>query len=260
MSAFLHLSDFHLSENDATSLKGMEPTLILKNTISKIVNKINDFGKLDGIIITGDISDDGSKTSYLNANKILKKTDLPILAVPGNHDLRRPMMDHFTTASNFATSQFFDWAYETSDTKVIGLDTLVEGETFGMLREESLNFLRENIQFEIKKNLVLAIHHPPIKTGIPFMDKIGLKNSEELLECLNTAEKPLRILCGHVHGVYHGSLGAHSVVTAPSTCTRFSFNRRSDAPKGFKLFPTGFAYLDSSTDGFWTPLTTSNQV
>ena len=85
-------------------------------------------------------------------------------------------------------------------------------------------------------------------------------SSEELLECLNTAAKPLRILCGHVHGVYHGSLGAHSVVTAPSTCTRFSFNRRSDAPKGFKLFPTGFAYLDSSTDGFWTPLTTSNQV
>jgi len=258
MSVFLHLSDFHLSENEAASLKGVEPTLILKNTISKIVNKINDFGKLDGIIITGDISDDGSKTSYLNANKILKKTGLPILAVPGNHDLRRPMIDHFTTASNFAASQFFDWVYETSDTKVIGLDTLVEGENFGLLREESLNFLNETIRFEGNKNFVLAIHHPPIKTGIPFMDKIGLKNSEELLECLNTATKPFRILCGHVHGVYHGSLGIHSVVTAPSTCTRFSFNRRSDAPKGFKLSPTGFGYLDSSKDGFWTALHTVN--
>ena len=70
MSAFLHLSDFHLSENNATSLKGVEPTLLLKNTISKIVAKINDYGKLDGIIITGDISDDGSKTSYLNANTV----------------------------------------------------------------------------------------------------------------------------------------------------------------------------------------------
>ena len=90
------------------------------------------------------------------------------------------------------------------------------------------------------------------------MDEIALKNSDELSECLRTANQPIRILCGHVHGIYQGTLGIHSVVTAPSTCTRFSFNKRTDAPKGFKLSPTGFAYLDSSKDGFWTALTTLN--
>ena len=134
----------------------------------------------------------------------------------------------------------------------------MEGQNHGMLRPESLDLLFEKLSQPTEKNIILTIHHPPINTGIPFMDEIGLKNSDELSECLDAAKQPIRILCGHVHGIYQGTLGIHSVVTAPSTCTRFSFNKRTDGPKSFKLSPTGFAYLDSSKSGFWTALTTVN--
>ena len=258
MSGFLHLSDFHLVEDETTLSRAFNAKYILKNTVDKILGKKEDFGNLDGIIITGDISDDGSTASYSDAYDILKELHLPLLAIPGNHDLRQPMMNYFAKDIDIKSSGFFDWVYETSDTLIIGLDTLVEGQNHGMLRPESLNLLFESLNQPTEKNIILAIHHPPINTGIPFMDGIGLKNSKELSACLDVAKRPIRILCGHVHGIYHGSLGIHSVVTAPSTCTRFSFNRRADAPKGFKLFPTGFAYLDSSSNGFWTPITTSN--
>ena len=258
MSGFLHLSDFHLVEDETASSRAFNAKYILKNTVDKILGKKEDFGNLDGVIITGDISDDGSTASYSDAYDILKELNLPLLAIPGNHDLRQPMMSYFAKDIDIQSSEFFDWIYETSDTVVIGLDTLVEGQKYGMLRSKSLNLLFKNLSQPSEKNIILAIHHPPINTGIPFMDEIGLKNSDELSECLDAASQPIRILCGHVHGIYHGSLGIHSVVTAPSTCTRFSFNKRTDAPKGFKLSPTGFAYLDSSTDGFWTALTTVN--
>ena len=258
MSGFLHLSDFHLVEDETASSRAFNAKYILKNTVDKILGKKEDFGNLDGVIITGDISDDGSTASYSNAYDILKDLNLPLLAIPGNHDLRQPMMSYFAKDIDIQSSEFFDWIYETSDTVVIGLDTLVEGQKYGMLRSKSLNLLFKNLSQPSEKNIILAIHHPPINTGIPFMDEIGLKNSDELSECLDAASQPIRILCGHVHGIYHGSLGIHSVVTAPSTCTRFSFNKRTDAPKGFKLAPTGFAYLDSSKDGFWTALTTVN--
>ena len=257
MSGFLHLSDFHLVEDETTSSRAFNAKYILKNTVDKILGKKENFGNLDGVIITGDISDDGSTASYFDAYDILKELNLPLLAIPGNHDLRQPMMSYFSKDIDIQSSEFFDWIYETSDTVVIGLDTLVEGQKYGMLRSKSLNLLFKNLSQPSEKNIILAIHHPPINTGIPFMDEIGLKNSSELAECLDAADQPIRILCGHVHGIYQGTLGIHSVVTAPSTCTRFSFNRRVDGPKGFKLFPTGFAYLDSSNNGFWTPLITS---
>ena len=258
MSGFLLLSDFHLVEDETTSSRAFNAKYILKNTVDKILGKKEDFGNLDGVIITGDISDDGSTASYSDAYDILKELHLPLLAIPGNHDLRQPMMSYFAKDIEIQNSEFFDWVYETSDTLIIGLDTLVEGQNHGMLRPESFNLLFEKLNQPTEKNIILAIHHPPINTGIPFMDEIGLKNSDELSECLDAASQPIRILCGHVHGIYHGSLGIHSVVTAPSTCTRFSFNKRTDAPKGFKLAPTGFAYLESSKDGFWTALTTVN--
>jgi len=258
MSGFLHLSDFHLVEDESAFSRAFDAKYILEKTVKKIVDKKEDFGNLDGVIITGDISDDGSKASYSDAYSILKELDLPLLAIPGNHDLRKPMMDYFAKDTVIHSSEFFDWAYETNDTLVIGLDTLVEGQKYGMLRSESLNLLYEKLNQPTEKNIILAIHHPPINTGIPFMDEIALKNSDELSECLGAANQQIRILCGHVHGIYQGTLGIHSVVTAPSTCTRFSFNKRTDAPKGFKLSPTGFAYLDSSKDGFWTALTTVN--
>ena len=256
MSGFLHLSDFHLVEDETASSRAFNAKYILKNTVDKILGKKEDFGNLDGVIITGDISDDGSTASYSDAYDILKELNLPLLAIPGNHDLRQPMMSYFAKDIDIQSSEFFDWIYETSDTVVIGLDTLVEGQKYGMLRSKSLNLLFKNLSQPNEKNIILAIHHPPINIGIPFMDEIGLKNSSELAECLDAADQPIRILCGHVHGIYQGTLGIHSVVTAPSTCTRFSFSRRVDGPKGFKLFPTGFAYLDSSNNGFWTPLIT----
>ena len=185
MSGFLHLSDFHLVEDETASSRTFNAKYILENTVDKILVKKEDFGNLDGVIITGDISDDGSAVSYSDAYNILKELNLPLLAIPGNHDLRQPMMNYFAKDVDVQSSGFFDWVYETSDTLIIGLDTLVEGQNHGMLRSESLNLLFEKLNQTTEKNIILAIHHPPINTGIPFMDEIGLKNSDELSECLN---------------------------------------------------------------------------
>jgi hypothetical protein len=89
------------------------------------------------------------------------------------------------------------------------------------------------------------------------MDKIGLTNTSDLSECLKATNRPVRILCGHVHGVYHGLLGIHPVVSAPSVCSAFEFNRKKFAPVGFNRGPTGYAYLETSSSGFWTAIPSS---
>ena len=52
MSGFLHLSDFHLIEDETASSRAFNAKYILKSTIDKILGKKEDFGNLDGVIIT----------------------------------------------------------------------------------------------------------------------------------------------------------------------------------------------------------------
>ena len=255
MAKLIQLSDLHLVSPGKLTSKVLDTNAILEETINEILSKKDYFGQIDGLVVTGDISDDGSMESYLSAYEKLSKLNVPILVIPGNHDLRDPMRKVFHENVQFSkNSSQFDWVFKFDETLIIGLDTLVEGENFGFLEEKSLDFLSHQLSNNSGSDLVLLIHHPPIKTGIYFMDQIGLKNSSDLSECLKATNRPIKILCGHVHGVYHGLLGIHPVVSAPSICSAFEFNRQEFAPVGFNKGPTGYAYLETSSNGFWTSI------
>ena len=255
MTNLIQLSDLHLVPPGKLTSKVLDTNAILEETINEILSKKDYFGQIDGLVVTGDVSDDGSMESYLSAYEKLSKLNVPILVIPGNHDLRDPMRKVFHENVQFSkNSSQFDWVFKFDETLIIGLDTLVEGENFGFLEEKSLDFLSHKLSNNSGSDLVLLIHHPPIKTGIYFMDKIGLTNTSDLSECLKATNRPIKILCGHVHGVYHGLLGIHPVVSAPSICSAFEFNRQEFAPVGFNKGPTGYAYLETSSNGFWTSI------
>ena len=258
MVKLIQLSDLHLVPPGKLTSKVLDTNSILEETINEILRKKDYFGKIEGLVVTGDVSDDGSIESYLSAHEKLIKLNVPVLVIPGNHDLRNPMREVFNEHVEFSTkSSQFDWVFKYEETVIVGLDSLVEGENFGFLEKTSLEFLSNQLSIHNGSDIVLLIHHPPIKTGIYFMDKIGLTNSSDLSECLKATHRPVRILCGHVHGVYHGLLGIHPVVSAPSVCSAFEFNRKKFAPVGFNRGPTGYAYLETSSSGFWTAIPSS---
>ena len=258
MVKLIQLSDLHLVPPGKLTSKVLDTNSILEETINEILRKKDYFGKIEGLVVTGDVSDDGSIESYLSAHEKLIKLNVPVLVIPGNHDLRNPMREVFNEHVEFSTnSSQFDWVFKYEETVIVGLDSLVEGENFGFLEKTSLEFLSNQLSIHNGSDIVLLIHHPPIKTGIYFMDKIGLTNSSDLSECLKATNRPVRILCGHVHGVYHGLLGIHPVVSAPSVCSAFEFNRKKFAPVGFNRGPTGYAYLETSSSGFWTAIPSS---
>ena len=258
MVKLIQLSDLHLVPPGKLTSKVLDTNAILEETINEILRKKDYFGKIECVVVTGDVSDDGSIESYLSAHEKLIKLSVPVLVIPGNHDLRNPMREVFNEHVEFSThSSQFDWVFKYEETVIVGLDSLVEGENFGFLEKTSLEFLSNQLSIHNGSDIVLLIHHPPIKTGIYFMDKIGLTNSSDLAECLKVTNHPVRILCGHVHGVYHGLLGIHPVVSAPSVCSAFEFNRKKFAPVGFNRGPTGYAYLETSSNGFWTAIPSS---
>lgn len=77
----VHISDIHLTEN-GTEIWGI-------NTLEhfqKAIHKIKEMDGLDGIIVSGDLSNDGSKWTYECIDRAFEEIGVPTYCCPGNHD------------------------------------------------------------------------------------------------------------------------------------------------------------------------------
>ncbi len=252
MARLLHLSDLHAVAPGARASGVLDANGLLAAAVDALLARLEAIGPIDAALVTGDVSDDGTPGSYAVARAELDRLGLPLLAVPGNHDRRAPFRAAFADAVPMPRSGPLDWVAEIAGTLVIGLDTLIEGEGGGRLRPRTLDHLAEALDGAADRPVVVALHHPPLRTGIRFIDAIGLENAEALADAVAGHRGPLRLLAGHVHGVHHGMLAGHPVTTAPSTCSAFALDRRETAPTGFMLGPLGFAVLDAAPGGVWT--------
>ena len=63
------------------------------------------------------------------------------------------------------------------------------------------------------------MHHPPLLSGIPALDEIGLPVSDrqDLAELLAAHPHVLRVIAGHIHRGAFEVLGGCGVLTCPST-------------------------------------------
>lgn len=251
MARFLQLTDIHAMPEGTLASGVLDTRRILETAIDRLVEMRPALDPLDALLVTGDISDDGSAESYGFAKAQLERLGLPLLVVPGNHDARDPMREAFSDLDIMPQSGLIDWAVTVGDTKVIGLDTLVEGQGAGVLRRESLDFLTREIANNGGPALVL-LHHPPISTGIKFMDAIGLQNADELEHALFGALGDITLLSGHVHGTHFGRLGRHNVITGPSICSAFTLDRRENATVGFYDRPTACAVIEKGERPLWS--------
>ena len=252
MARFLQLSDLHVVEDGTRASGVLDTRSLLTAAIDRLLTMRAALDPLDAVLVSGDISDDGSAESYAFARVALDRLGLPLHVVPGNHDARAPMRDAFADLDGFPPSGPIDWALEIAGTLVVGLDTLVEGQGGGRLRAESLTLLRTALDRTTSGSVVVMLHHPPIRTGIRFMDAIGLENAEALEAVLAETTRDIMLIAGHVHGVHHGRIGRHRVATAPSTCSAFALDRREGAAVGFLTGPTGCAVIDTADGGTWS--------
>ena len=252
MARFLQLTDFHVVKEGARASGVLDTRIILRTAIDRLIAMRAALDPLDAVLVTGDISDDGSPDSYALARAELDRLGLPLLVVPGNHDAREPMRAAFADIAEMPTAGLMDWVTTVGDTLVIGLDTLVEGQGGGRLRDESMDLLGDALANAGTGPVVVALHHPPIKTGIRFMDVIGLENAAALHAVLEDLPKAVTLLAGHVHGVHHGQIKHHRVATAPAICSAFALDRRTDAQVGFFTGPVGCAVIDTGRSGLWS--------
>ncbi len=240
----VQISDPHIVARPGLVSGRLDTAATLENTVARIMELRPKVAPIAALLVTGDITDDGAPESYALFREIIAPLDLPILAIPGNHDVRESMRAAFDDTGLMPKTGPLNWISDLPGLRIIGLDTLVEGEGGGTLGKASLEFLADALEMAPDFPILVALHHPPFSCGIGFMDTIGLSGTDKLAEVLRRSSRDIRLVCGHIHHVQFSSVGGCPVISAPAVCSTFDIDFRADAPTGFFDSPGGFLLHD----------------
>ena len=247
MTTILQISDTHIVPEGELVSGRLDTADALARLVARISNIRDQIGAIDALLVSGDLSDDGSAESYERFKSLIAPLELPLHVIAGNHDAREPMRAAF--AKNLPTKGPLNWTRRVGDIQLIGVDTLVEGQGAGALSSKSLSFLQNALHQAGKAPVLLALHHPPFACGIRFMDDIGLSNREELQRVIADYQGTLRMVCGHIHNMMVTDIAGHVAVSAPSPCSSFAYDLRNEAPIGYYTQEDG-CLLHRWCDGF----------
>src|SRR6185295_15094347 len=135
----------------------------------------------DVVLVTGDLVDAGLDEEYTRLRRLLAPLPMPVYVIPGNHDARDPLRRAFGCDGYLPREgEYLHYVIDTHPLRLIGLDTLVPGESGGRLGPDRLAWLDARLAEAPQRPTLVFMHHPPFKTGIEGMDSQWLEDSEAL--------------------------------------------------------------------------------
>lgn len=238
----LQFSDCHLLGDPTATLKGWDTYHMLEKLLHSALSRHAD---IDMLLFTGDISQDESAASYRRLVDLLHSTNVPVFALPGNHD------NVETMRSVFAGYISYDPYIHLKNWQILLIDSTVAGYIGGHIAESELKLLDEMLDKSVSVPTVLALHHPPVPIGSPWMDAMGLANADELFDCVKNHPHVKVILFGHAHQVFDCEYQGIRILGAPSTCFQFMPGCKEftldPQPQGYRQLEFGKNDLISTT-------------
>lgn len=204
------LSDLHLGATQEEA----DPAARLETVVEAVLALPN---PVDAVLVSGDLSDDGSAESYRIARSLFDRFECPVHVLPGNHDDRARLREAFGLPGHGAEP--IHYGVDVGDLRVIALDSNVPGRDPGAFPPETLAWLDEELGRERERPTLLALHHTPLATGLPGWDAINLAPAErEALATVVARHPQLRMIVGgHLHRIAAAGLAGCPVLSAPST-------------------------------------------
>lgn len=171
----------------------------------------------DAVVVTGDVAGTPTDGEYQRAREILAGLTAPVYVLPGNHDDRDGLRRHFDLPPTDGDS--LSYVADLGPVRLVALDTQDPGHAGGRIDAARLRWLERALAADTATPTLLAMHHPPLVTGIPGMDAIGIPEADRvaLAEIIADNRQVQRIVAGHVHRAVVGELGGTTVLAIPST-------------------------------------------
>lgn len=194
----------------------------------------------DLVVLTGDLTDFGRLEEYGKLRELLQPLKIPLYPLVGNHDDRFVYRKAFPEHASLFADGFVTYAVEDWPVRVLALDTVVPGHDHGDLCQRRLAWVAARLDEQPERPTIIAMHHPPFRSGIVHMDKIGLLNIEPLRGLIGSHSNVTRIICGHVHRVITVGFAGTIASTCPSVAHQVALNLRPDSSSQFVMEPPAY--------------------
>ncbi|WP_397400104.1 phosphodiesterase [Phenylobacterium sp.] len=205
------------------------------------------------IIASGDLVDRGEVEEYLELKRLMADSEIQIYYALGNHDLRAPFLEVFSgPGAQTDPNGYVQYAVDFGCMRMVVCDTL-EGENHGDYDEARAAWLSATLDEAPERPTAVILHHPPIPSGIRWMDP----NPQSpwllrLAEVLTGRNQVKVLMCGHIHRAFCGLFAGHMVAAAPATSIQLTLDLTEvdmEVPDGREILveePPAFALLMSN--------------
>jgi 3',5'-cyclic AMP phosphodiesterase CpdA len=228
----LQLSDLHIGGNE----NGIDPLPRLEAVIEAVRGLPN---RPDGVLVSGDLADDGAEGGYQVAREMLARLDAPLHVLPGNHDDRGRIRAAFDLPGE--GEEPVNYSIDLGELRLVLFDSNVPGRDPGSYDADRLGWLDRELAVQPERPTLLGVHHPPLATGVAEWDAINLGRSdrEALGEVVARHPQLRAIVGGHLHRIAASTLSDCPVLAAPSTYLQVLPNFHRDEIEW--VDPPGFA-------------------
>jgi len=206
-TSFIQISDCHI--DDEKLVMGVDSRSSLEKVLSRIKTQA-----FDALIISGDLTHNGTPNSYQLLKDSLSCIDNNIYAMPGNHDNKHNLSTAFNTELQ-NSFQLDEW-------QIITLDSVQNNKVSGFLNEAQLCFLSESINNSDAKYIVVCLHHPIVSMNSDWDDSLSLENPNDLFNVIKKCSKVKAVLWGHAHQSECFKYKGVSLFSCPSTALQFN--------------------------------------
>ncbi len=173
--------------------------------------------KPDVVLITGDLVETGDSASYRHFIDLIEPLEMPVYVIPGNHDNPQVMQEAFANTPYFPVSdRSFQYIVDDFSFRILALNSKCEGTELPAFDAPRLSWLEHQLGLSNKPTLI-ALHHPPMITGIELSDMGGTEWFQGLKTVLASHEQVKLLICGHCHTDLCGRIGQVPVYMATAT-------------------------------------------
>jgi Icc protein len=233
----VQLSDSHLFAAPDGKLLGLDTQDSLQQVIARA---LQEQPQIDLVLATGDISQDGSFTSYERFFDLSSQLPAPARWIAGNHD-ELPAMRTVSEGRGL-----LEPVMDLGQWRIVLLDSSVPGAVPGELAPDQLQLLEQALSEAPQRHHLICFHHHPVSIGCAWMEPIGLRNAQALFAVLDRFPQVRAVLWGHVHQEFDQLRNGVRLLASPSTCVQFmpgseEFQVSNEAP--------GYRWLRLHADG-----------
>ena len=230
MTLLVQISDTHIVERGKL-LYGMADTALhLADTVAEI-NAMRP--RPDAVLITGDLVEHPGPVTYSHFHDLVEPLEMPVYLMPGNHDDPAVMRDYFCDSGMFPCEPpHYQYVIEQFPFRVLMLNSHFDDSELPFFGPRRLEWLDEALSASDRPAMI-AIHHPPMKTGIGFIDMAGDGWYRAIGEVLERHPQVLKVICGHGHLDLTGRLGRVPVQMVGSIAHQLTAGRVIDVAPSF---------------------------